>query len=143
MHLSEMIFWPLGAISFIIAIIFMTNIFREGNQIADTMSAQTNEKTLVYQNTSDLSASGYSTRKILIDGSSIASDVIATADDVIVAINNSAGLSDTLSEDERKILRNKGNTTPILNRINVSRKYTKTYYYNDKGSLIKVEYTMD
>jgi hypothetical protein len=143
MHISEMIYWPLTAVAFVIIVLFMRSLFMEGNAIADTMTDETNIKTHVYQDASDLGTYGYEERDILIDGSSIVSDVLNTADDVTVIINNAAGLSNTLTEDERKDMRNKGDATPVLARINVSRKYTKTYAYDSKGNLATVEYTMN
>ncbi|MBP3784465.1 MAG: hypothetical protein J6I68_14565 [Butyrivibrio sp.] len=143
MHISEMIYWPLTAVAFIIVVLFMRSLFMEGNAIADTMTSETNNKTHVYQDVSDLGTYGYTNREILIDGSSIVSDVLNTSDDVTVIINNASGLSNTLSEDERKAMRNKGDTTPVLARINVSRKYTKTYAYDSEGNLSTVEYTMN
>ena len=40
-------------------------------------------------------------------------------------------------------MRNKGDTAPVLARINVSRKYTKTYAYDSEGNLSSVEYVMN
>lgn len=139
----EMLHWPITAIAFIMVFLLMRGVFNEGNKTADYMSAETNNKTLVYQNVSDTSMTGYTKRDILIDGASIVGDVIATQDSVKVTINNSKGLSNTLSEDERKALRNKGDTTPVLGRINTSRKYTKTYSYDKDGNLTGVEYTLN
>ncbi|SFU90804.1 hypothetical protein [Butyrivibrio sp. M55] len=143
MHISEMIYWPLTAITFIIVVFFMRALFMEGNAIADTVGAETNAKTHVYQEVSDLGTYGYQKRDILIDGSSIISDVLNTAENVKVVINNAAGLPNTLTEDERKAMRNKGDTAPVLARINVSRKYTKTYAYDSEGNLSSVEYVMN
>lgn len=143
MHITEIFHWPLAAIMFVAFVIFTRNIFMEGNKTADYVSHETNVKTLVYEDRSNLSSSGYKTRQILIEGSSIVSDIISTEESVSVVINNASGLPNTLTEDERKSIRSKGNVTPILERINTSRKYTKIYSFNKDGVLSRVEYTMN
>ena len=143
MHISEMIYWPVTAVFFICVFLFVHSMFLSANSIPEYVAEETNSKTLVYQDVSDTSQKGYVKKTILVTGSSILSDVLNTDDSVAIIINNAAGYAGKLSPDERKNMKNKGDTSPVLSRINTARQYTKTYSYDENGTLTTVEYNMN